>query len=312
MRFIGLMLLVCSCSLQAHSFDLESSSTSASESTSSQLSVHSSTQQEDCSPDCTEVGEWRFGIAFGAGHLSSPIAGEDDTWLPLIPRFSYYGESFFVDNFTVGYNLVETASYSFDLIAEPNLDFLHFDTASDLQKAFVTVSISPMDGDPNNTEDLTLEVGDYDLSDRKVSYLAGPSFRFGGEIFSVSANYKKEVLGESNGREAEVEFSYQKIGENWRFRAAVGAVWKSQEVVDYYYGISESETPAFFEHLAFTATESALNPFVNLELQVQYSHAYTFIISLKRELLDKSVTQSPIVDTDTVNSFFIGVGYEFD
>jgi len=258
-----------------------------------------------CKLDCIETGKWHLGVAIGLGHITTPIAEEDDTRLPVIPQFSYYGEKFFVDNFTIGYSFVQGKNYSLDFIGDFNRDFIHFHTASSVQKAFV---LSGGFGDPESPK-IPVHIGDYDLKKRYATYLVGPSFRYQGEGWSLKTSYKKDVTGLNYGTEFNFELGQHFTYGKWSFQHAIGVVWKSQEIVNYYYGIEPEESP--FPELAYSAQGAAKVPYYEFNTQYQFNHQWRFLISIKSEKLNKSITESPIVNKDEVNSVFVGFGYDF-
>lgn len=256
---------------------------------------------ENCDT-CIVEDRWQFGVALGIGYISTPIAQEDDTLLPIIPRFSYYGEKFFIDNFTIGYSFLESNSQRLDLIGEFNQDFLHFETASDIQKAFA--SFTRLSG-----QVVIIDVGDYELKPRHATYLVGPAYSFNGENWFFKAKYGVDSFNVNGGAEASIEIGQNFSVNRWNFEHSLGATWKSKEIVEYYYGLDRDEAPAIIA--MYEPTESALNPFYRINTQYQINDDWRFLVSYKTERLDEVIVESNIVNEESVDSVFIGVGYDF-
>ena len=252
--------------------------------------------------DCIVENRWEFGVALGVGYISTPIAQEDDTVLPIIPRFSYYGEKFFIDNFTMGYSLFESDTQRLDLIGEFNQDFLHFETASDIQKAFA--SFTRLSG-----QVVIIDVGEYELKPRHATYLVGPSYSYRGENWYFKVKYGIDSFNVNKGAEGSLEFGQNFSVNDWNFEHSIGASWKSKEIVEYYYGLDREEAPAIIA--MYEPSDSATNPFYRLNTQYQINKDWRFLLSYKTEKLDEVIVDSNIVNEESVDSVFIGVGYDF-
>ncbi|MCW9015599.1 MAG: MipA/OmpV family protein, partial [Kangiellaceae bacterium] len=72
--------------------------------------------------NCTEVGEWNFGIALGLGGRSNPVVDGSNIPFVLLPSFSYYGKRFFINNLDIGYTLNEGKNSTINLISTPSYD----------------------------------------------------------------------------------------------------------------------------------------------------------------------------------------------
>lgn len=283
-------------------------------------SVEEESDEVDCQ-SCKDSQRWNVGVAIGAGVITNPLAIEDDIYFPLVPRISYYGDKFFLDNLTLGYTAYQSSSLRLYITGKLNSDFLYFEGATDTVKAFAYFSqvtgIRRTDG-----MDPLLNFGDYHLNDRKASYLLGPElvWQF-DETKSLKLDVRKDISRIHYGQEASVEFKYANYIEDWYFEQRFGVTWKSAEVNDYYYGISFEETPTelptgqtmpdrYRENLTYKANET-VTPHLALNVSTAVSENWTFLTSIKVEFLDDAVINSPLVDQDYSISAFVGWGYEF-
>ncbi|WP_223668600.1 MipA/OmpV family protein [Kangiella shandongensis] len=278
------------------------------------------TEQVDCQ-SCSDNGQWHLGLALGAGLITNPTSIEGDVYFPVVPKISYYSDNFFIDNLTLGYTTFDTADFKLDLTGKLNSDFYYFEGASNTTKAFALFSevtgIRRTDGlDP------LLNFGDYQLRDRKASYLVGPELTWKlNDTVSMKFDARKDVSRIHYGAQATVEFQYINSLQDWYFEQRIGVTWKSKEVNNYYYGISFEETPdelptgqampnIFRENLTYTAKDS-FTPYLAFNFNTPVSDDWTFLTSLKVEFLDNTITESPLVDTDYAIFTFIGWGYAF-
>lgn len=277
-------------------------------------------EQADCE-SCTDTHKWNIGVALGAGVITNPLATEGDIYFPLVPRISYYGDDFFIDNLTLGYTAYKSSNLRLYITGKLNSDFYYFEGANDTVKAFAYFSqvtgIRRTDG-----QDPLLNFGDYQLRERKASYLLGPEMVWQiDETKSLKLDVRKDITRIHYGEEASIEFKYASYIEDWYFEQRIGATWKSAEVNNYYYGILFDETPTelptgetmpnrFRQNLTYTAKES-VTPYLALNVSTPVSENWTFLTSFKIEYLDDTITSSPLVNKDYSISTFVGWGYEF-
>jgi len=77
-------------------------------------------------PDCVAAGTWEVKIAVGAGVRTNPLEGADDIPLVLLPQINYYGKRFFLDNWELGYTLVDQPRLMLNALVTPGGDGLYF------------------------------------------------------------------------------------------------------------------------------------------------------------------------------------------
>src|SRR5882757_7738292 len=59
------------------------------------------------SNDCAAVGHWNLSVGLGLGSRTNPVLGASDIPLVVVPKLSYYGKRFFLDNLDIGVALYE-------------------------------------------------------------------------------------------------------------------------------------------------------------------------------------------------------------
>lgn len=107
-----------------------------------------------------------------------------------------------------------------------------------------------------------------------------------------------------------LEFSYRVLFElgGFAFIPSAGMRWKSQDLIDYYYGVRPRETgvgrPAY-------EGENSLDPFVRLAMRRRLTDRWSLLAVAQYEWLDDQIRSSPIVDADYDASFMLGMLYSW-
>jgi MipA family protein len=242
------------------------------------------------SSECAVVGQWEISASFGAGQRSNPIAGKSDIPLVVIPRISYYGKRFFLENLELGYTLHEGLANSFSLIATPGYDRAFF-IRSDLQNIFVPGGFATPTSTPIPSEGQT-----FPTSPRHTTYLLGPEWTFEYGLLAGQLNALREVTGEHEGYEVRAALAAPLLRSRNSLVASAGLTWKSAEVVRYYYGVQDVYQPG-----------SALNPFMKLRYSQPLSNRWMINAFAHYEHLSGSIANSPVVFEDHVTTVFAGV-----
>ena len=255
-------------------------------------------------PACVQVGTWQFSLALGLGARSNPVEGGDTIPLLVVPQFSYYGERFFIDNLDLGYTLFEDTRQSFNLITSPGYDRVFFQR-SDLQNFFVdSVGIDAtllginVDFTESRQAGGTLE--SLRARERRVTYLGGFEWSYGFDSAQLQFNYLHELTGEHDGDEARLAIAIPLVNRHWQLGATLGATWKSDRVVSYYYGEQGLYEPG-----------STVNPFAKVSYSRPLNDQWTLRIFGHYQKLGSDIADSPIVEEDDVLTVFVGGVYSF-
>jgi len=142
------------------------------------------------------------------------------------------------------------------------------------------------------------------VDDRLWSLAADPdiSWPTGIGLFGLSGVI--DTLGIHRGQE--LEFSYRvllSLGE-FDFIPSAGMRWRSQDIVDYYYGARPGEgragRPAYED-------EYALDPFVRLAVRHDLTQGWSLLATVQYEWVDDQIRNSSVVDADYDASFMVGM-----
>jgi outer membrane protein len=252
---------------------------------------------ESCSapsPDCAVVGSWEISASIGVGERSNPIAGRSDIPLVVVPRISYYGKRFFLENLELGFTLYESVSSTFNLVATPGYDRAFF-VRSDLQNIFIPFGATT--AIPTNAP-VALNGDNFPVSPRHTTYLLGPEWSFQYGLLSGQVNALREVTGEHDGYEVRAAFAFPVLRSKNSLVVSSGLTWKSQELVRYYYGVDQLYQP-----------DSALSPFIKLQYSRPISDRWRVSAFAHYEHLADDIANSPVVFENHVTTFFAGVSF---
>lgn len=299
--------------------------------------------QEHCGADderCIATGTWEVQLAVGAGLRTNPLADSDPIPLVVIPQVSYYGKRFFLDNLDLGYTLVDEPRWMLNALITPGRDGLYFfrddlgrfvldgglnlvgDASNPLtsgdrdeepaspsgdEGAFDSPAPQP-DEDPEESPAEQPSSPPPPLRERDLSALAGleASARLGGWDWQLQA--LTDVSGVHQGEELRFALSRGTRARHNQFGLALGFSWKSAEVMEYYYGVTEGEAS---EHRPAYRPGSGASPFVRLSWSRPASESWRWLGSVQYEHLSDAVRDSPLTDQNQVMQIFVGGVYHF-
>jgi len=145
------------------------------------------------------------------------------------------------------------------------------------------------------------------MADRDYSLDAGIAVEW--EIphtdgITLDTSFAADILGENKGQEAEVLLTKMFDFKPFFIKPRVGVTWQSEDMVDYYYGVRNQEATAT---RAAYAPSNALNPMVGLDFYLGLSEDWMLISRAGINFLDDEISDSPIVEDDTTQTYLIGI-----
>ncbi len=223
---------------------------------------------------------WSLGV--GAAWAPSPYRSYDNKALPL-PLVNYEGKSFYFRGASAGYKLFSTPSDELSILVSPFANrFRHQDT-----------------------DDARLR----QLSDRKISGMAGVAWKHKAEWGVVSASAQKEFTGHGGGILLDANYSYPLPKGALTLVPAVGVSHSNGALNDYYYGVSGRE--AARSGLTAYHADSGNAPYVNLMAIYRLSPSWVTSGGMRYTVLPDAVKDSPMVNADHTRSFFISLSHVF-
>lgn len=252
------------------------------------------------------AGDWQISLAAGYGILENPRAKTEDIKTYVLPSWYYYGERFYVENFTLGYSLYENDWLTVDLQGQLNDDgiFFEYDGVGKLLLSDImgfTPIRTPITRPGRNIEPPP-------SVERKLSYMAGISATWYTPAFDLTSGLFYDVTKVHKGYEWQLS---AKKAFGWSWGAAgieAGGVYKSADLVDYYYNVRQEEIGL---PIRIRPLDAATNWYVRAVLNIPISDSLTFVTTLKHTQLGKSIRDSVLIAEDDYFAGFLGVSYSF-
>ncbi len=264
---------------------------------------------------------WTLGLAAGYGQRSNPLVNSDDIPLYVVFDIAWFGDWFFFDNGDFGFTLYETDKVSFNLVAHVNNERGVFEWFNNSQlgvQFFPETSPSPESPDADDLLSLENDSDTIPETEIVTEPIKPPNRKFavdgGLEIMYADAwgDLQLQILSDISmthkGMEIWASYGYTWEYGSWRLTPSIGFNWKSSHLLDYYYGVRDSEV---LDNRPAYKASSGFNRFVRLSLSYRITDNWGIVGVAEYEALSRSVRRSPIVNKDSINTFFIGVMYRF-
>jgi outer membrane protein len=283
------------------------------------------TNAQACEPqsdECAQVGQWNFSVALGAGIMTNPLNGGDNFPLIVLPYVSYYNDRLFLENTTLGYTLVDKPEFDFSLIVEPNAEQAYFerfhirniiapDSPIDASGEF-TGDDNVSSGNENGSTLVKESVNINDIGERDWTIDGGMlAHWYLGERHKLTMSWLADIGGVYKGQHAILKYTHQfSLPEALpaKLQVNAGVHWQSQELVNYYYGLSAKDK---LGEKTYYQGESTFSPFISVAFNYRLNEDWQLKISAKHQFLGSGIRHSPIVDQNGSSAFFIGGLYEF-
>ncbi len=259
-----------------------------------------------------ENNSWEFGVAIGAGVRTNPLSGGDDIPLVLIPDIAWYGDNAYFDNGELGYQWIQSNDFALETFIEINREraffsFWHpeniFVNSNFIESSFPA---SPQDDRQNiiSSTPITVE----NVAKRRWAVDAGIRAHkyFDHTEFNVALFY--DVSGTYDGGHLEANYYYRWQIPKWAFSVNTRVTWKSESLIDYYYGVSLMDTNSF--DLLYSG-ESTVNVGLYAKASRTINENWQWLIMASTEWLGDGMTDSPIVVESEINTVFVGLAYRF-
>jgi len=222
-----------------------------------------------------------FGIGMTTSIAQRPFVGVDDQSASLL-YLSYRNKSFYIEGLDIGYNFLKKKNFKLDVLATPRF--------YEVEPAFA-------------------DNGELDGIDKtKPTYLAGVSMQstFSDITFTFQALHD---LIESDGNELVLQASKSfKTADKVTLSPSVGITYQDSKMVDYFYGVQANEVRA---NRAFYSADGSLNYNATLHAKWDITKHIEMIGQLKYEILGDGITDSPIVNEDSLYFITLGLLYRF-
>ncbi len=198
---------------------------------------------------------------------TSPYRGVDIPGTRTVPFANWEGERFHLRGLQAGYRLNDSRRFEWTAYLRPRFQGYSSGDSDDL------------DG----------------MSTRHASVDAG--LQFNSHLttrWAVRARASSDILWVHEGQEADLSLTHRwPVNERLTLTPAVGNVWQSANLVDYYYGVEDDETTD--DRPAYDG-RSASNPYVQLGIHYRFTPRLALFSQVQSSRLDDSIRDSPLVD----------------
>ena len=233
---------------------------------------------------------WDFRISAGLGQTNQPLVGASSRFTSVKPRvfidISYYGERFFFDEDGIGFNLIEDDDKIINILGRLTDDAALFDVRR------------------YNTDNYELA----DLQNRNYGFLSGFQYFVDKDWGIAELQLLTDISGTHNGQEVIAVYKYIFEHDRWLLTPSIGMRWKSKNLVNYYYGVRESEVKP--DRPSYEAG-SALDWVFHFESEYSISYHWNIITYLYYEKGGASIYNSPLVEDKYFSEIFAGIEYVF-
>lgn len=224
-------------------------------------------------------------IRVGGGAIIStqPYVGTDTRVYPL-PLFTYEGKRLYFRGIVGGYWLYSFDGFSVGPVIRPRFEGYEEDDSSELRG----------------------------MDDRDWSIDGGLGLSWMTDVGLFGVTFVTDMLGRHNGQELDLSYTILFQWGGFDFVPSLGVRWKSENLVDYYYGVNDDEIR--FDGAVSRASydgNDAVNPYLQLAVRRKLSDRWSLLGAVQYEWLDSEITDSPIVDDDYEASFLLGILYSW-
>ncbi|MEM1077571.1 MAG: MipA/OmpV family protein [Pseudomonadota bacterium] len=219
---------------------------------------------------------WSLGGLVAAD--TNPYLGQGSDVIPL-PLFRYANGPFELSTNGLSYSVFSQGVWGLSVAARPRFSGL------------ISTDGEQLDGiDREVTGDVALELR-YDL----------------GRLYA-GADLRQEFTGEHDGQEARLRFGLRQSLGAVRLDWSAGAAWQSGDLSRYVWGVSPDE--ARIGRNAYDPGDVVV-PFVGLRGVMPLGENWSLLGTLRADFLPGAVTDSPIIEDDTLVSGGLGVEFRF-
>lgn len=254
---------------------------------------------------CATEQQLHLSVALGYGQRSNPLYGGEELPLVVLPDVYYYAEHWFFDNGKLGTGWALSEQWHLSLLGQFNQEKGHF------QKwfggnAFQFSSATP---GPSITDERygPLQASVREISKRPTAFDLGLQLDWFAANWQLQAVLWQDISNTYQGQHATVSMArnWQSGFGNWQLGAKLH--WKSAKLIDTYYGIDNNEP----FYLPRYNGKASWQPELRLSWQKPLSERVSLLTFLRYLSLDDAMTDSPLVKSDNVTTWFLGISYRF-
>ncbi|MCM8800605.1 MAG: MipA/OmpV family protein [Candidatus Omnitrophica bacterium] len=216
-------------------------------------------------------------IGMGVMYQQSPYTKVDSKIYP-VPIISLEYKRFFIDQTLFGFHLIDTNKFKFSFINSVRLAGYNSDDSPNLNG----------------------------MQDRKSTLEAGLRVKWNSNPFTFTITGLTDLLDKHEGQQISV-FILKEFFERF-LTLHIGISWFSDNLVNYYYGVKDSEVTS---QRSVYQPDDTVNYITGLTFAVPLGRHWTLINDIQYELLGEEIKYSPLVDKNGISRFIFGIVYRF-
>ncbi|GAB3027609.1 MipA/OmpV family protein [Bowmanella dokdonensis] len=259
----------------------------------------------DQSVDCIEKQSWQLGVALGAGLRSNPLVDGDNIPLFILPDIAWYGDKLYLDNDEFGYQWSQSKHLAVETFVSLNKEAANFTfwhpsnilTGSSINTGLIGPSQVP-----------ERRVSKDEVASRKWALNAGVRMHIRGHNSDWQIALLTDASDVHRGQQFELGYHYRMDVASWSLSIAPALIWKSSDLVDYYYGLDGRDE---VERSLYYQGKAGWQPSLSVLAIRPLTENWQLLIKASWTRLHKGMTDSPLVEENSIQGVFIGTAYRF-
>ena len=146
------------------------------------------------------------------------------------------------------------------------------------------------------------------MDDRDGTLDLGVEYSYDTGVGKIGIEVVADALDTHEGYQADISYSYPINFDNGQLSPYIGAEYRSDDLVDYYYGVNSTEAT---QTRQFYQADAAVNIVMGIRSTWFSGPHHRFVAMLQYKALDDSIKDSPIVDADDAYNMIFGYAYVF-
>lgn len=264
-----------------------------------------------CEPEenCTSVNQWQLGVAFGVGVRTNPLVDGENIPLVILPDIAWYGESAYFDNGELGYQWIQDPQQAFST-------FVHLDTERAFfsfwhpSNVFMPLRVEGNQDSGANVAELpdspALSINAVASRDWAVN--AGIRWHYYNQSGEWTLSAEQDISGVHQGGKLSLSYQHHMQWQDWKMSLKPALIWKSAQLINYYYGIDARDSVD--EQFYYRAT-AGWQPSLTMSLQKPINEKWQWFFRASYQYLHPGMRHSPLVKQNNIQSAFFGLAYRF-
>ena len=265
-----------------------------------------------CSADeksCIESHQFQLSVALGAGQRSNPLYDGDNFPMLVLPDFSYYADTWFIDNGTLGYAMLQNDQFAASIVMRLNAEkgyFQRWFAGNVLTMSNTSGTLLPPEIESGASRGMA-KVSVNQVKKRSTAVDAGIQLNWFGRQWQGKVNLWQDVSSQYNGQNASLSWSGYWPLATGQLDVTTTLYWKSAALINEYYGIDDDE----LYYIDRYKGRASWQPELRVGWQKALNSDWTLLTFYRYLSLDSAMTDSPLVQDHSVKTWFIGMSYRF-